>query len=347
MDAGPAIEQQYGVPRCLNCYYVLENLPEPRCPECGAPFNLDDPGSYTLKPPKVRWKLWMPGLALAVGGGLALFLFIIPFAGFGLASALVVPLSAGAILGYSCRVRVFLLVLLSGILATSLFFGCVSFNYTGVLCGLMLAGIGLGPITIGVLMGAGLRQSLKRSRFDQRWHLPLIAFLLVPLGVALVERATYRRAPVETVSTSVVLDARPGRAWDAIQFYEDVKHGPPPLFRLGMPRALYASGRVAAVGDVRTCVYDKGRLSKRVTEVEPGRRLAFAVVEQGFERHSMTLVGGSFEFEPAGPDRTRVTLTTTYHPHLAPRWCWRGLEDRTVHTLHNHVLHGMAEEAGR
>jgi hypothetical protein len=346
MDAGPAFEQQFGVPRCRTCYYVLENLPEPRCPECGSAFDLNDPATYTLKPPLVRWKWWLPGLLLSVGAGLALYLFIIPFAGFGMASTLVVPLSAGAILGYCCRVRTFLLVLLAGILATSLFFGCVSFNYTGVLCGLMLAGIGLGPITLGLLLGAGLRQSLKRSRFDQRWHLPLIAFLLLPVGVALVERATYRRAPVEMVTTTVVLAVPADRAWDAIQFYEDVRHGPPPLFRVGMPRALYASGRVAAVGDVRTCVYDKGRLTKRVTEVEPGRRLAFAVVEQGFERHSMTLVGGGFELEPVGADRTRVTLWTTYRPHLGPRWCWRGLESYTVHTLHGHVLRGMAEEVG-
>ena len=165
--------------------------------------------------------------------------------------------------------------------------------------------------------------------------------------MAAVERATYRRAPVETVSTSVVIDVPAGRAWDAIQFYEDVKHGPPPMFRAGMPRALQASGRVAAVGDVRTCVYDKGRLGKRVTEVERGRRLAFAVVEQEFERHSMTLVGGGFELEPAGAQRTRVTLWTTYRPHLAPRWCWRPFETHTVHTLHRHVLRGMAEEAGR
>ena len=343
----PPIEQQFGVPRCRNCYYVLENLPEPRCPECGSPFDLNDPATYTLKPPKVRWKLWLPGLALSIGGGLALYLLIIPFAGFGGASTLVVPLSAGAILGYCCRVRIFLLVLLGLTLVTSLFLGCVSLNYTGVLCGLMLAGIGLGPITIGLLLGAVLRQSLKRSRFDQRWHLPLVAFLLLPVGVALVERGTYRRAAVETVSTSVVIDAPAARAWDAIQFYEDVKHGPPPLFRVGMPRALYVSGRVAAVGDVRTCVYDKGRLTKRVTEVQPGRRLAFAVVEQRFERHSMTLVGGSFQFDSAGTDRTRVTLSTTYRPHLAPRWCWRALEERTVHTLHNHVLRGMAEEAQR
>jgi hypothetical protein len=188
---------------------------------------------------------------------------------------------------------------------------------------------------------------LKHSRFDQRWHLPLIAFLLLPVIAALVERATYRPLPPETVRTSVVIDAPVGRAWDSLQFYEDVKHGPPPLFRFGMPRPLYTIGRAAVVGNLKTCVYDKGRLTKRVTAVEPRRRLAFTVVEQGFEQHAMTLSDGAFEFEAVegDADRTRVTLATTYRSHLGPRWCWRPFERFTVHTLHRHVLRGMAEEA--
>jgi len=32
--------------RCLNCRYLLRGLPEPRCPECGHPFDPNDPDSY-------------------------------------------------------------------------------------------------------------------------------------------------------------------------------------------------------------------------------------------------------------------------------------------------------------
>jgi len=348
-EAEPAFEQQFGVPRCRNCYYVLENLPGQRCPECGTLFDFNDATTYTLKPPLVRWRLWVPGLMLALGGGTALYLFIVPLMGFGWAATLVAPVCVGAIIGYSCRVRIFLLVMLSLVAVAGLVFGLVTFRLAGVLCGLMLAGIMIGPIIIGTLAGAALRQMLKHSRFDQRWHLPLIAFLLAPMAAAVVERATYRPAALETVRTRATLEVAPRRAWDALQFYEDVKLPPPPLFRLGMPRALYTTGKAAAVGDLRTCVYDKGRLTKRVTEAEPGRRLAFRVVEQGFERHAMTLYGGSFEFAPADAEQevTRVTLTTTYRPHLAPRWCWRPFERYTVHTLHGQVLRGIAEEAAR
>lgn len=345
--SGPALEEQFGIPRCRRCYYVLENLPGPRCPECGTVFDLNLPETYTLKPPFVRWKLWLPGLVLALVGGMALYAFTVPFMGFGTAATLVVPASVGAIIGYTCRVRTFLLVVVGLAAICGLFFGLVSANLVGVFCGLLLAGIMVGPLVIGTLAGVALRTVLKKSSFDQRWHLPLIAFLLLPVVVAVVERALYRRPPAETVWTSAVLEATPARAWGAVVFYEDVGGGPPPLFRLGMPRALYTTGSAAAVGDVRTCVYDKGRLSKRVTAIEPARRLAFGVVEQGFERHSMVLLDGAFEFEPVGAEsrRTRVTLVTSYRPLLAPRWCWRPLEEFTVHTLHRHVLRRMAEKA--
>jgi hypothetical protein len=346
-EAQPAIEQQFGVPRCRRCFYVLENLPGPRCPECGTPFDFNDPATYTLKPPLVRWKLWLPGLALALGGGMALYAFVIPFMGFGWAATLAVPAAAGAILGYSCRVRVFFMVIPAVILAGGLLLGLLTFNYVGVLCGLMFGGIAVGPIAIGVAAGALLRTRLKNSTFDQRWHLPLIAFLLLPVVAAVTERVAWRRPPLSSVRTTVVIDAPVDRAWGAIRFYEEVKHGPPPLFRLGMPRPLYTTGRAAAVGDLKTCVYDKGRLTKRITEVDPRRRLSFVVVEQGFERHAMTLHSGGFEFEAVenDPSRTRVTLTTTYRSHLAPQWCWRAFEQWTVHTLHRHILQGMAEDA--
>jgi hypothetical protein len=340
-------ETQFGVPRCRRCAYVLENLPGSRCPECGTPFDFDDPDTYTLKPPLVRWRFWLPGLTLAVVGGMASYLVVLGLAGFGAASTLVLPACVGAIIGYSCRVRMFLIILLGLIALAGMCMGLFTLSLVSLYCGLILAGIALGPLIIGTVCGMLLRLALKRSRFDQRWHLPLIAFLLLPTISGLVERRVRGGYAAETVRTSLVMDAPPRRAWDAVMFYEEVRHAPPALFRLGMPRPLYTSGSSAAVGDEKTCVYDKGTLTKRITGRDPQRRLAFRVVEQGFEQHAMTLAGGAFEFEPDSEDagRTRVTLSTTYHPHLGPRWCWRPFERLTVHTLHGHVLAGMAERA--
>lgn len=58
---------------CKSCGYVLDHLPEPRCPECGRAFNLADSCTYLTSPGRVprSAKLALIGvwlvLALVVG----------------------------------------------------------------------------------------------------------------------------------------------------------------------------------------------------------------------------------------------------------------------------------------
>jgi uncharacterized paraquat-inducible protein A len=46
--------------RCLGCGYILEHLPEPRCPECGRQFDPNDAATYSFADQRerllaVRW----------------------------------------------------------------------------------------------------------------------------------------------------------------------------------------------------------------------------------------------------------------------------------------------------
>ena len=79
-----------------------------------------------------------------------------------------------------------------------------------------------------------------------------------------------------------------------------------------------------------------------MTEIRPGRLLAFDVIEQlGVEDRSAELISGSFRFAPAAGGRTEVVLTTTYRPLLQARWVWRPFERAVAGMLHRHVLDGM------
>ncbi len=49
---------------CRSCHYDLRRLPEARCPECGTPFNRDNPDTYLQVIPRpnigrliVRWAM--------------------------------------------------------------------------------------------------------------------------------------------------------------------------------------------------------------------------------------------------------------------------------------------------
>lgn len=332
--------------RCLTCGYVLLGLPEGRCPECGRDFDPNNPATYSTRPLFVRWKYWLPGFLLAAGGGAVLYALLIFFAGWGVAVTIAAPFAVGAAVGYGCRARPFVLVLLAlgalGVIVGTLY----SLSFVGIFCGTVLAAVALVPVLVGTGCGVLLRVYLKATHFEQRFYLPLLTLAIATGLMAVLERATFKGYAVESVVTGVDVPAPIGRAWNAAMFYEEVRHKPPLLLRIGLPRPLYTRGRSDAVGDVKVCVYSKGRLAKQVTERVPDRRLAFNVVEQDrIENHSVRLTGGSFEFTAAGPDATHIELTTSYEPKLGPRWVWRPAERLAVHTLHGHVLEGMRQKA--
>ncbi|HZL36019.1 MAG TPA: SRPBCC family protein [Tepidisphaeraceae bacterium] len=333
-------------PRCLDCGYILLGLSAGNCPECGKFFDPAHPATWTTKPLFVRWKFWLPGFLLACGGGTLLYVFLIWVAGWGLAVTLVAPFAIGTVVGYGTTVRPFVLVLLAIGATIIIIFTLVGMGLAGTFCGLVLASITLGPMLVGAASGALLRVALKQTRFQQRGYLPILILAICVGLLGLLERAIHTPYAIERVVTSVEIPAPIGRTWNAVMLYEQVHHRPPWLLRFGLPRPLYTRGSMEHVGDVKVCVYTKGRLVKRITGRVPERRLAFDVIGQiNIENHDVRLVDGSFDFAPDGPTQTRITLTTRYEPKLGPRWVWRPAERLAVHALHKHVLEGMRQKA--
>ena len=348
-DAAPEPLADGTPPRCRDCGYILQGLTQPACPECGREFSAVDTSSFTYRVPFVWHAFWLPAFATALVVGLlwAMVFYASGVMGWGLFIG--VPNMIGVLLGYRHRGSmrlgyVALVLVLAGVLV-----GLLLGGFAGIFCVLLLVGVFGGASLLGlfsgVLLGRGLGVVLKRSSFSQRSHLPLLAFVLLWPGlVHLAERAVAWPAGVQTVSTAVVVEATPGRAYDGWLFYGDVTHSPPLLLRLGLPTPRFTVGRIAAEGDVQVCIYTRGRLVKRATHVEPGRVLGFDVIAQErIEDRSVRLIDGRFTFDPVGDGHTRVTLTTRYQPLLTPRWMWRPIEHLTAGTMHRHVLRGMAE----
>ena len=345
--------------RCRRCYYILEGLDADRCPECGTAFDLSDPRTYLTEPPVLWWRFWAPALGLTVAWGIGLYVGLAWAYGYGWATTIVLPLSLGAVMGHglifptvNLRAGGGCAAGLLGVMALLLIF-LVLFGARlgGVFCLLMLFAIAVGPLVVGVLigmaLGAVLRRVLIRNGWERRRFLPVLAWMLIPILAAAAE-GRYDALKIVSLDTVAILDAPPERAWEAVQFYEEVKHAPPLLLRLSPSlRPVRTAGASQHVGDVKVCYYERGKLTKRVTEVVPGKRLSFAVVgQEHIEDENVQLLGGSFVLEPIdGGRRTRVRLTTTYRPRLAPRFAWQPAESLAVHTLHGHVLEGMRREA--
>lgn len=337
-------------PRCLTCGYVLTGLRRSTCPECNRPFELGDPATYTTTPPIARlnrWRFWFPGFLLAFGAGAVLYPLLIYYTGFRSTVSLLLPLCLGTLIGYGCRVSFFLQILLAIIVLIGLVFCLYTQSVVGIFCGLVLGAVALGPLILGTLLGAFLRILLKQGSWDQRWHLPtLILFLAAPLAAGTIESHYQSLYPDEYVRSTVSMPVSADHAWNAVMFYEEIHERPPFLMRFALPRPLFTRGSTDEVGDMKVCVYSKGRLVKRVSQRVPNVILAFDLVEQTkIENRSVVLKGGSFQFVPIDANQTYVTLMTRYQPLLGPRWAWRWAEKLGIHTMHDYVLNGMRLKA--
>ncbi len=335
------------VKRCLNCFYVLDHLPSDQCPECGRAFDPSNPSTYTTKPPFIWWRYWLPGYLLAAALGLAAYAMLIPMMGFGWAVTLAIPVMIGGIVGYTVRVGKAAAIGVGWLAIIACLIGVTLGGGSGIFCMLILFAMAIIPLVVSVLAGMILRTALKRSRWGQRQWLPIVLLFLFPAAVAGVE-LRLPQAPVVVVETSRTIRAPLPAAWDGVMFYEEVTHDPPWLLWVGLRRPQYTIGQTNAVGDRKTCVYSRGRLTKEVTHRRPLEVLEFTVVEQEmFEDYSVRLIDGGFRFNAMDDAQTRITLTTRYRPLLHPRWAWQPVEEHVVHLLHGHVLQGMAAKAER
>ncbi len=337
---------------CLRCQEPLPWYDEGPifCPRCRFACDPQDPRTYRTRRTRVGWKYWFPGFALAVISGVLSYALCLQTGELGLALFFAVPISFGAVLGYGTRVEVWLAITLA-IVAISCVAGLLmAMHAAGIFCGCTLAIVFLAPTFVGIILGIGLRAVLTGTRWDQRSFFPLVIILAFPYLAQGLETALPLTRESADVRTELVMQATPEQAWDAVMFYEEVEHDPPWLLYLALPKPLSSEGDKRRVGEVVYCRYDRGHLAKRITRVEPGKLLAFDVVEQHlhFER-DVALKSGTIEIEPLDDGRSRVVLTTHYQRKLSPRWLWRPMEYTVIHTLHGHVLEGMRRraEAGR
>lgn len=143
----------------------------------------------------------------------------------------------------------------------------------------------------------------------------------------------------ESVVTRMAIAAEPARIWKGLLFFEEIRDRAPLLLRLLLPAPLGARGEKSSVGDEALCLYEGGRLVKRVTQSEPERRYAFDVVVQELRLGGgMRLRGGAYELRRLAGGATEVAVSTRYESPWRPGWLWRPLETAVCRAFHRHLL---------
>ncbi|MDH3591670.1 MAG: SRPBCC family protein [Planctomycetota bacterium] len=325
----------------MNCDSRLPGLSGAACRQCHAAYDHRDPSTYHTTGPILRPSTWAPGVVVAVLILVLPYLVGVASEQLGVAVFFISPAVAGYVLGVMTppTATFFFAFTLPvvGLLVSAFLIG---FEATGMFCLLIMLAIALPLIGVGALFGNRLRRRKLR-----RTKIPLDVFAWWLVATLVLQWAVPAPDPV-AVETTTWIDAPRATVWDHLQFYEEIEREPPWLLRLGLPIPVRADGSKAAPGHRSVCRYRGGLyLVKEMEAVEPGRRLAFRVVEQNLHfEHDVTLLGGSFQLaDEAGG--TRLTIRTRYRPHCSPAWLWRPLEAWVLHTLHEHVAAAIERRA--
>lgn len=252
------------------------------------------------------------------------------------------PIVAGFVAGYYGWTKGAWIPAVVSVAIASAFGIAMYQSLAGLFCGALTCVAVILPMTVGACVGHMLR---KRHFTQLRNGLPVAAVLLLPISLWAEARLTPRHAPA-TIETSRVLAMTPDTAWASAAFYEDTQVERSSLLRYGLPAPMGTSGPQDEVGAIVRCLYEDAHVTKRMTQVDRGRVLAFDVLEQsGIEDRSIRLLRGAFHFEGTPDGRTRVTLSSTYEPLLDARLYWRPIERAVCRALHRHILDGMEMHA--
>ena len=156
-------------------------------------------------------------------------------------------------------------------------------------------------------------------------------------------------AALATVFTRLRFASSPEQVWGGLMFYEQLEEKPPFYLRWLLPVPIRTEGKKSEVGDEALCLYVGGHLVKRVTQIDPRRLYAFAVVEQELDvGRGMKLSNGHYELRALPSGGTEVTVMTRYLSRRAPRWLWKPIEAQVCHVFHRHILRSMrAKTDGR
>jgi hypothetical protein len=145
-----------------------------------------------------------------------------------------------------------------------------------------------------------------------------------------------------SVITRMSFAAPPARVWEGLVFYEEIKERPPLHLRLLLPVPVRTEGQISDVGEQAKCVYERGHLTKRVTNIQRGKLYQFEVAEQHLSvGGGMRLCGGAYELRELPDGRTEVAVETRYVSTKWPRWLWAPLERIVCHAFHRYLLRAL------
>jgi hypothetical protein len=231
-------------------------------------------------------------------------------------------------------------------------FALFAFALEGLICIALIAPLAAAAAVAGGAAGKGLASA------GHRRGKPLLTVALLP-AVFAFEAAIPPSVPIAT-QQEIEISAAPTVVWGALTSGDPI--GPRPFLVAQAGFAYPLRGRLlgAGVGAVRLGEFSTGVARERITEWQPGRKLAFAILTQPpmmeemspYRRVHAPHVSGyfdtastSFELAPLPGGRTRLTARATHMLRLDPALYWEPMARWAIRQNVSRVLGSIKRRA--
>ena len=236
--------------------------------------------------------------------------------------------------------------------------GClalVMFALEGIVCIVLAAPLG----ALVAWFGGGIGRALAFGRRAQAK--PLMCVTLMLPAVFAVEAAMPPAVPI-AMSETIEIAAPPAAVWRALVSSDPIATPPGLVARAGLAYAIRGRLLGEGVGAERLGEFSTGTARERVTEWEPGARLAFDVLSQPPAMAELSPYGdlhtphvqGYFEttetrfvLDPTADGGTRLTASAAHVLRIEPVLYWEPMARWAVHANAARVLRHIKAKAER
>ena len=295
----------------------------------------------------------LAGVAIIV---LAVLISAVTFGAYGWSLFVMTPFLVGITTAYLANRsvaltlgRTFGLVMAAVALGTM---ALVMFALEGLVCILLAAPLG----SVAALVGGALGRAV--AAIGHRRGKPLLSVTLLPAMFAL--EAAMPPSVAITMEQTIDIYAPPSAVWRAVVSDEPI--GPPPALVAEGGFSYPIGGKLLGegVGAVRLGEFSTGVARERVTDWQPGRRLAFVVESQPpmmeemspYRRvHAPHLSGyfetsaTAFDLKPLPGGKTRLSVRASHALRIDPALYWEPMAKWAISQNVDRVLHSIKARA--
>jgi hypothetical protein len=279
------------------------------------------------------------GTAVAVVFGAGGFFLINDRTGaMGATLFLLLPFATGFATALMVRGRKLVLasLLIGAIICTAILVVTGMEGWVCVVMSTPLIGFGL---TIGAVIGRLVRRLIENSKRQHLMSLLMLAVLpFFLMGANSVEEQSRRTPRVETFTNTLVVDGSRELVWNQLKTFDRINGSKGLLMRIGLPVPVSCTMSGEGVGATRTCYFETGHISERITEWNPPTSMKMDVTEFDVPgRPWLSFKDASYDLTQEG-GHTVITRKTTIVSRLSPAWYWRRMEKIGVETEHEYLF---------